>query len=209
MKEHTRQFETEIPVRTAGSQQEQIASSYLIAHLQQAGYQVLLEGVPVADLVRSTDVIALPPAGGGPRVVVAVAYDTPERGSPGGGELGAFLELARALAVAEPGHEVEFAALGAEHATHDGGLLGSRRLAKLLIEDDHRPEVFVLGPMSTGQGFEAAGDRRADLIELGASRGTPSPSARPFEEAGMRVTTLSGDPVAAASALLRLLTAPD
>lgn len=135
----------ELGSRPAGSQQEQAASVYLTAHLQRAGYVVFLDGVPVADLVRSTNVVARPPSGEAPEVVVVAAFDTPVEEAGGGEAAGLLLELARALKVAVPDHSVEFVALGAEHATVDGGRLGSRRLANALLEGDGAPYVLVLG----------------------------------------------------------------
>src|SRR5688500_17656446 len=72
---HAEQFEQDLATRPAGSQQEFAAATYLTAHLQQAGYVVRLEDVPVADTVRSSDVIGRPPSGADPKVVVTVSYD--------------------------------------------------------------------------------------------------------------------------------------
>jgi hypothetical protein len=147
---HARQFDRELARRGAGSQQEEAAAVYILGHLQRAGYVARLEAVPVADTVNSTDVIALPPGDGGPAAVVAVAYDTGEALAPTGDEIGLFLELARALAVAEPRHSVEFAALGAERTSLRGGHLGSRRLADLLVDEGHEPLVVTIEALEGG-----------------------------------------------------------
>src|SRR5687768_13322733 len=110
---HAEQFETDLASRPPGSQEEFAAATYLNAHLQQAGYIVRLEDVPVADTVRSSDVIALPPSGESPEIVVTVSFDRPI-GAPDddGSDIGAFLEVARALRVEAGSHNVQFAALG-------------------------------------------------------------------------------------------------
>jgi hypothetical protein len=157
---HAREFRTDLSDREPGSQGEEAASVYLLGHLQQAGYTVLLDPVPVANLVRSTNVVALPPSGADPTVVVVVPYD--DSGDPGA--IGSFLELARALRVAAPEHSVEFVALGAESA----GRRGSRRLIESL--DD--PRVVELGGgsestfKSAGLEYSAVGDAAALLDEL-------------------------------------------
>ncbi|MDQ3646688.1 MAG: hypothetical protein M3345_07105, partial [Actinomycetota bacterium] len=85
--DHTREFDVDVPSRAAGSQEEFAAAAYITGHLQQAGYVVRLDGVPVADLVRSTNVVALSDVD--PKVVVAIPYDTgPSEG--GGAEVGLF-----------------------------------------------------------------------------------------------------------------------
>lgn len=159
---HARQFSEDDPERAAGSQGEQIAAAYLLAHLQQAGYRAFLDPVPVSNLVRSTNVVASPPSGRRPEVAVTVPYDTPARKAapPGAAEaVGLFLELARALAVARPQHRVAFVALGAERAEVSGGRLGSRRLVVYLRSRSLSPEVVVLSSEAarTAEVFEAAG----------------------------------------------------
>jgi hypothetical protein len=141
---HAREFDRDLARRPAGSQEEEAAAAYLLAHLQHSGYVARLEPVPVANTVNSTDVIALPPSGRDPEVVVAVPYDTAQQAAPGGAALGLFLELARALRVADPRHSVEFVALGAERTPVQGGHLGARRLAQLLIDEDRDPLVVTL-----------------------------------------------------------------
>ena len=151
---HARQFEEELPERTAGSQQEFAAATYITAHLQQAGYVVEFDSVPVANTVRSTNVVALPPSTEDPEYLVTVAYDE------GSDEhaIGVFLELARSLNAAQPGHSVQFAAVGAENAEVEGGDLGSRRMIKLLLDRELEPEVIAVdGSLATKELYEAAG----------------------------------------------------
>lgn len=138
---HAEQFDEDLGPRPAGSQEEFLAATYILGHLQQAGYVPLLDAVPVGNLVRSTNVVAPPPAGKTPVFVVAVAYDAGPNDSSGD-EIGTFLELARALAVREPNHDVEFVALGAERTSDEH--LGARRLAKQLIDDDVDPLIITL-----------------------------------------------------------------
>jgi hypothetical protein len=159
---HARQFAADDPEREAGSQGEQIAAAYLLAHLQRAGYRAFLDPVPVSNLVRSTNVVASPPSGRRPLVAVTVPYDTPaaRAAPPGAAEaLGVFLELARALAVARPQHRAAFVALGAERAEVAGGRLGSRRLVVYLRARSLNPKVVVLSDEAgrTAEVFEAAG----------------------------------------------------
>ena len=171
VEQHARQFDDDLPVREAGTQQELAAATYLTGHLQRAGYTVRLESVPVGDLVRSTDVIALPPSGGDPRAVVAVPYDTVPKLSPQGEDLGVFLELARALRADQSAHAVEFVALGAELTNRDGGNLGTRRLVRLLVDADVAPPVVVIA-VAPGRGFDATGTSVAtDLDEIASSAG--------------------------------------
>lgn len=138
---HGSQFDVEVPERRPGSQQEAAAGSYILGHLQLAGYTPYLDGVPVKDQVRSTNVVALPPSGVAPEVVVAVAYDTGVGGQPGGYYVGLFLELARALNVSAPEHRVAFVAMGAESDEHRG----SRRLARYLLDEGWDPSVYSIG----------------------------------------------------------------
>ena len=151
---HAEEFTQDLPDREAGSQEEFAAATYITAHLQQAGYVVEFDSVPVANTVRSTNVVALPPSGEDPEYLVSVAYDA--AGDPA--SIGAFLELARALRTAVPDHSVEFVALGAESAPVEGGLLGTRRMIKLLEDRELNPEISVLTPLvRTKPLFEAAG----------------------------------------------------
>ncbi|HYZ46281.1 MAG TPA: hypothetical protein VE712_01320 [Actinomycetota bacterium] len=162
---HAEQFDEELPARRAGSQQEEAAAAYVLGHLQRAGYVTRLEAVPVADTVNSTDVIAVPPRGDDPAAVVAVPLDTGPNPSGGGTSIGIFLELARALAAARPRHDVGFAALGAEHAPVDGGYLGTRRLARTLLDDGSHPLVLTLESLRRrGGGFGAVGSDGTSLV---------------------------------------------
>jgi hypothetical protein len=171
VEQHARQFDDDLPVREAGTQQELAAATYLTGHLQQAGYTVRLESVPVGDLVRSTDVVALPPSGGDPSAVVVVPYDTVPKLPPQGEDLGVFLELARALRVDQRAHAVEFVALGAELTDRDGGSLGTRRLVRLLVDAEVAPPVIVIA-VAPGNGFDATGTSVAsDLDETASSVG--------------------------------------
>jgi hypothetical protein len=154
---HARQFSEELSGRRAGSQQEEIAATYILGHLQQAGYVARLDAVPVANLVRSTNVIAVPPSGEEPSVLVAVAYDS-ARGRPGEGlAIAVFLEVARALRVAEGRHSVGFVALGAERTGVSGAHLGVRRLAEFLQEENQDPFVVLIDDLSSAAPFHAEG----------------------------------------------------
>lgn len=138
---HAEQFDVELPDRRAGSQEELAAASYILGHLQLAGFSPYLDGVPVQDQVRSTNVVALPPSGAEPRYLVAVAYDTGARHDDRGRYIGLFLELARAIEVAEPDHAVAFVAVGAESADRRG----TRRLAQYLLDRGFDPTIFTIG----------------------------------------------------------------
>jgi len=151
---HAEQFADDLPDRDAGSQEEFAAAAYITAHLQQAGYVVEFDSVPVANTVRSTNVIALPPSTEEPVYVVTVPYDA--SGDPE--SIGAFLELARALRAVAPEHSVEFVALGGESAGVAGGRLGTRRLIKMLQERELEPEIVALSaPADVSPLFDAAG----------------------------------------------------
>lgn len=156
---HARQFDEELGDRTAGSQQEEITATYILGHLQQAGYVARLDAVPVADLVRSTNVIAVPPSGEDPSVVVAVPYDSSGDAdeTKAGRALGVFLEVARALRVADRNHSVEFVALGAERTALSGGHLGVRRLAQFLREEDQHPFVVLIDYLAPAAPFHTEG----------------------------------------------------
>jgi hypothetical protein len=211
---HARELGGELAERRAGSQQEQAAAIYVLGHVQRAGYNVRLDGVPVSDLVRSTNVVALPPGGDDPDVVVAVAYDTPE-GAPDEGEaVGLWLELARALRSAEPRHSVEFAALGAEHAEVRGGGLGSRRLAQVLLEEGTRPAVITIEWISPGRtdGLAARGPDAADLLAIArrlgirrSDRTVAGSGADAFETAGLDHLRVGGGAEEVGRALLEYL----
>lgn len=212
---HAEQF-SELGDRPAGSQAEQAASVYLLGHLQQAGYAVLLDAVPVGDLVRSTNVVALPPAGGEPGVVVVTPYDTGP-GHPGDPHvLGLFLELARALRAAVPDHGAEFVALGADNAEAPESHLGSRRLARTLVEAGDSPFVVVLEDENPCPGFavSVAGRPPADLraVLLNVARERPdgcgpasSPARAIFTRAGLDAVSLVGDPKPVGRLLLTFL----
>jgi hypothetical protein len=196
---HAQWFDRNDPSRPAGSQGELVAGSYLLARLEQAGYLVKLDPVPVGNLLHSTNVIALAPSGTSSTVIV-VNYDTAPAVPSDGAAIGTFLEVARALRVMEPLHSVEFAALGAEHVNVDGGQVGSRSLIELLKQQSSRPQIIRLadvanttGPISAA-GPAAASLRRAaeDLhIHLAAS-GTLSRDV--FASAGFRETVIQGGP---------------
>ncbi len=187
---HARQFDEEEPERPAGSQEELAASAYLVAHLTEAGYVSRLDAVPVRDLVRSTNVVALPPDGGDPAAVVVVAYDTAPGETPGGTSIGLWLEVARALRVLEPGHSIEFVALGAENTSVGGGRLGSRRLVSQLREEAESPQVFVIEGAGSAAG--AGGDADEDTSGV-------------FEAAGFETTVVGGPAREAGATLLDLL----
>ena len=161
--DHAAQFDEELADRAAGSQEEQAASQYILGHLQQAGYFVQLDAVPVANLVESTNLVALPPSGKSAEQVVAVGYDADEETPATGQTIGVFLELARALYAAEPDHRVEFVALGAEVTDEH---LGSRRLAQQLTEEGRDVAVITL---VAGHDRMAARGSLADEIAAAAS----------------------------------------
>jgi hypothetical protein len=138
---HAEQFDVDLPDRGAGSQEELAAGSYILGHLQLAGFFPYLDGVPVGDQVRSTNVVALPPSGAEPRYLVTIAYDTGARHDDRGRYIGLFLELARAIEVAAPDHEVAFVAVGAESADRRG----TRRLAQYLLDEGFEPKVLTIG----------------------------------------------------------------
>lgn len=179
VEEHARQFDHDLAEREAGSQQEFAAATYITAHLQDAGYEVALRSVPFEDLVRSTNVVALPPAGGEPSAVVTVAYDTTSSAPPLGRDIGLFLEVARAAKVAEPQHSVQFVALAAELSASGGGNLGSRALAGELRDLEDPPPVVSLMEVSSG-GFRAPGPAGDELNEIALAMDIPP--ARPLSE---------------------------
>ncbi|MDQ3661753.1 MAG: hypothetical protein M3454_11975 [Actinomycetota bacterium] len=213
---HAHQFNEDDPERRAGSQGEQIAAAYLVAHLQTAGYSTFLDAVPVSDLVRSTNVVTTPPSGRRPLVAVTVPYDTPAPSAAipeaaegeGAEELGLFLELARALALARPEHRVSFVALGAETAEVAGGRLGSRRLVIYQRERTLDPLMVVLEDIQVGAGPVRATGDEASQVEAGAAPGRAAGRvAEVFEAAGLEVMTVSGGAQEAGDALLEYLIA--
>lgn len=176
---HGEEFDGDLSERDAGSQKEFAAASYLTGHLQQAGYAVKLDPVPVGDLVRSTNVVALPPGGEPITAVVAIPYDNTPNVPPQGQDLGLFLEIARALRVVEPEHHVQFVALGAEYSIRQGGHLGSRRLVSALLEDES--DVPALTPsVVDGGGFSSLGPQGDELNEV--ALGLETEPARPLTD---------------------------
>ena len=171
---HATQFDRDLASRPAGSQQEFAAASYLTAHFQKAGYLVELDAVPVEDLVRSSNVVALPPSREEPAIVVAAGYDTTPGSRPAGATLGTLLEVARALRVAVPEHSVQFVALGAEHTGLGGGRLGSRRLARVLQDAELDPEIVQLVAIADGEKDAFDGPAEDDFCRL-ALEARPEP----------------------------------
>ncbi|MGI8942446.1 MAG: hypothetical protein ACR2H7_11245 [Actinomycetota bacterium] len=204
---HAAEFADEVPRRPAGSQQEQIAATYILGHLQQAGYPARLDGVPVGDLVRSTNVIAVPRGGAEPHYLVAVAYDTPEDESVSAVSLGVFLEVARALSVVGGDRPVEFVALGAEFAEPSEGHLGSRAMARLLTGDGFEPHIIYLSPELSGDALSSQGPLSEDLqAGAGVTGDTQAAgAAEVFEEAGFEVTVVDGAPEVVARRLVEFL----
>lgn len=201
VEDHAREFRDELRGRVAGSQQEQAASVYILGHLQQAGYVVLLDAVPVANLVRSTNVIARPPGGGDAGIVVIVPYDASGRA----GEeraVALFLELARALRARAPEHAVQFVALGAEHAAAGGGRLGSRRLAQELLDEEADPFIVRIGSVTRMGRVVARGPGAARIsdAEVESAEGDPV-----FTRAGFDHAVVSGPADELGSTLLDFL----
>jgi len=209
VEQHDRQFAHDAPERPAGSQAEGIAATYLLGHLQQAGYLVRLENVPVEDLVRSSNVTALPPDGGAATLIVAVAYDTPPSEAAGGEAIGTFLEVARAMRVIEPAHPFGFVGLGADNAALDPGRLGSRRLAQQLLDDELEPGIILIGETLAGESLTLKGDLAPDLWEAAKAAGADaSISKEPvdvFSAAGFPAAEMSGDALALGRTLLEFL----
>lgn len=202
VQEHADQFDTDVPIREAGSQEEQAAASYITGTLQQNGYLVRLEAVPVGDLVSSSNLIGQPPGGELPQVIVTVGYGTDEDGDSDGLALGLFLELARALNVEEPNHEVFFVGLGAEDADVEVGYLGSRRLAQMMTDEDWDPLVIQLIDVSEGGQLGASGARADEFIEAMTAttgpfvefdRGTVKVEVDVFDRAGFESLLVTGD----------------
>lgn len=198
VQDHATQFDDELSEREAGSQQEQAASQYVLGHLQQAGYFVQLDAVPVGDLVESTNLVALPPSGEDPATIVTVAYDSPGASAASGEAVGTFLELARALYAADPDHRVEFVALGAETSAEH---LGSRRLAQQLRETGSTVPVVTIVPGSGPLGI--VGALAADIEDAAKQEGIeigepPRPAdyggVDVFAEAGFTGAVVSGPP---------------
>jgi hypothetical protein len=213
VEEHAAQFDDDLPDRRAGTQNEEVASVYLLGHLQRAGYVIRLDAVPVRNLVRSTNVVAVPPSTEDPAAVVVVPYDTGEDPEPTGASLGLFLELARALRVAVPDHSVEFAALGAEHSDVSGSRLGSRRLIQGLLDDDLDPVVIELLPPGDGTGFFARGSAAPGINDAAERVGVdfpPSPlktmpDEQLWQRAGLEFAAVAGAPEDVGRVLLEYL----
>ena len=203
VEEHAAQFDEDLPDRPAGSQQEFAAATYITGHLQRAGYEVRLASVPYKDLVRSTNVVALPPGGEPIEAVVTVLYDTVPSMQPTGRDIGLFLELARAMRVVEPDHQVQFVALGAEVTTENGGALGSKTLAAELTELEAQPPVIGLLEVDSG-GFRALGPAGDELnqIALDMDLALARPLSEPLLPAYLRSTQVfveAGVPYAVAA----------
>ncbi|MFN2587285.1 MAG: M28 family peptidase [Actinomycetota bacterium] len=215
---HARQFDEEEPVREAGSQEELAASAYMVAHVTDAGYVFRLDAVPVADLVRSTNVVALPPSGAEPAAIVVTGYDSTAETPPNGRAIGVWLEVARALRVVDREHSVEFVALGAEETDLSDGRLGSRRLAQQLSDDAVSPPIVVVGRVSDADGAaEVAGADGAAVRDAGKAAGvrvrvapdrvaSSTPTAGVFAAAGFDTTVVSGAAEPVARVLLAYLT---
>ncbi|MDQ3987095.1 MAG: hypothetical protein M3280_11450 [Actinomycetota bacterium] len=208
---HARQFDSELADRPAGSQREQGASQYLLGHLQRAGYPVRLEGVPVANLVRSTNLLGQPPRGETPIAIVACAYDGLPQQDDWGHTIGTFLELARALYVRDPEHRVEFAALGAERTEAH---LGSRLLAQQLIDQERDPFVVTLAGLEAEASLSTAGARSAEARAIARDLGMDvAPGADVadligvdvFARAGFDHLVVTGSPDSVGAVLLELL----
>lgn len=214
IEDHAASFEAEVPEREAGSQQEQVAASYITGTLQQNGYIARLESVPVGDLVRSTNVIGVPGGSEEPTAVVVVPYGTGSGGAVDPVTVGLFLELARALNVETPGHNVYFVALGAEFADEEGGNLGSRRLVRFMLDEGWDPLVIQLLDVAKGEPIFVSGAGADDLIEMmTASTGpftdyeegelTIEPDV--FQAGGFERMLISGDPEKVGEALIDYL----
>jgi hypothetical protein len=216
VEKHSEQFLDDLPTRPPGSQEEFAAATYITGHLQQAGYVVRLDSVPVANAVRSTNVVALPPSGEDPETIVTVSYDT-KRGTKDadGSELGAFLELARASRAANERHSVQFVALCAQSES----ALGSKRLARLLLDDELDASVIHIAGPNPRDGLLAGGEFGNELYMIDCPScvhadvvwyGVPDPSDPsdplvPIQEAGFSVTYVGGDGVRVARTLLTWL----
>ncbi|MGH2808486.1 MAG: hypothetical protein ACRDKT_14560 [Actinomycetota bacterium] len=189
---HAEQFDVDLPSRPPGSQQELAAATYILGHLQLAGYSPVLDAIPVGNQVQSSNVIAVPPNGDAPQVVVTVAYDTLGERVHTGTEIGLFLELARAINVAEPDHAIAFAALGAEGADARGSI----GLASFFEEQGLDPSVLSIrtGARESGQ-IRAAGSCATTSFELTPFEECVAArlSGDPFSQRGFRHTLIEGD----------------
>ena len=209
VRRHAQQFDVDLPSRPPGSQQELAAATYILGHLQLAGYAPLLDAVPVRDQVHSSNVIAVPPSGAEPKVVVTVAYDTSGQGLHTGTEIGLFLELARALNIAVPDHAVGFAALGAEGA--DGR--GSAALLGFFEEQGLEPSVIsVRTGARGGESLYAQGSCTTTDFQLMAFEDCSdnAQSDATFSPRRFQFTRVEGDPEVMGGTLFEfLLGVPD
>ncbi|MGH2776619.1 MAG: hypothetical protein ACRDJT_14470 [Actinomycetota bacterium] len=207
---HATQFADELPERPPGSNEEQVAASYILGFLQQAGYPGRLDGVPVADLVRSTNVIGTPPEGATPEYLVAVPYGTPPNQALDARSIGVFLEVARALSVRGLDHPVEFVALGAEFAEQERGTLGSVAMASLLHEESFEPQIIYLSPVLSGDVLYAQGPLAGEF-EPDEVANEPAPdrvaraAADVYRTEGFDVTIVDGNAAEAADTLIEFL----
>jgi hypothetical protein len=186
-----------------------VASSYLLARLEQAGYLVDLDPVPVGNLLHSTNVIALPPSGRA-AIVVVVDYDTSASAPSDGAAIGTFLEVARALRVLHPHHSVEFAALGAQQVAVNGGQVGGRSLIELLKPQSPQPQIIRIGqvtehPPGVSVAGAAAAAIRAAAARTGVALGAAGPPPNDvFTSAGFGESVVGGG-LAVGSVLLAYL----
>ncbi len=199
---HADQFEDELPDRKAGSQEEFAAATYITAHLQQAGYVVEFDSVPVANTVRSTNIVALPPSTEDPEYLVAVAYDG--RGATG---VAAFLEVARALRVRVPEHSVQFVALGAQYTELNEGALGARRMVALLRDRELEPYVVEIHDEGSGllKSYGGPLEGRLDDIEGRTDELPTTPASEVFDKAEFDYTLVTGPAADVAETLLEFL----
>ena len=196
VRQHAIQFDVDIPDRPPGSQHELAAASYILGHLQLAGYSPRLDRVPVENTVNSTNVVAMPPGGDKPAFLITVAYDTDGSARQHGNEIGLFLEIARALTVADPDHQVGFVALGAESAFGRG----TRRLAQFLIDEGVDPSVITIrnltanpdGVYTSGSCAVSSGAAVGLGDDLGTCRG-PILGGDVFTSAEIEHTLIEGD----------------
>ena len=199
--------------RYPGSDQEFAAASYVLGHLQLAGYGTFLDAVPVENLVRSTNVVAFP-SSGDPTHLVVVDYGTAPGRDVDPIPVGLLLELARALQVADPDHSVGFVALGAAAPSDDEISLGARRLAKFLQERELEPTIVQLevSDETVAGGFKAYGAFSQELNCDGdppceiTLEGARTPNSELWEKAGLDLTIIRGSAEAAAPGLLRWFT---
>jgi len=216
VEQHAEQFHLDVPDRPAASEEEQIAAAYILGVMQQNGYFARLDSVPVADLFRSTNVIAEPEGGAeDPAAIVVVPYGTGPGSPDNNAALGLFLELGRALNVAAPVHKVQFAAVGAEYAGEGGEALGSRRLARFLLDEGQDPLVIQLVEISESAtfSFKAYGDgaEEANRIMLELTGGNvltdEARTVKPdvFADAGFERMLVVGEPETAGEVLLGFL----